>query len=158
MSENAQIYAIAKEIKYRQTQKPFLDTILATSSCLLPYSMGNYVNNKFNLYVKPRAVRYTIYGLIGLFVIGLYTMSKDVTQVYYEEKIDKELMEKNKIFAEGGKEYYNKMLNRNQALRKMLGKEGERLYSALGNENYLFRTKHIPVVQRKLFFEEFQKS
>lgn len=145
---------MSKEIKFRQTPKPLLDTIFATSSCILAYSLGNSINNKFNLYIKPRGVRFFIYGCISLFVIGFYLMCKDVTQIYYEERIDTKLKQKNKIFAEGGKEYYSKILDRNQALRKMLGKEGERLYSVLGNENTLFRTKHIPIVQRKSFFEE----
>ncbi|XP_018575031.1 transmembrane protein 177, partial [Anoplophora glabripennis] len=157
LSENAQIYAMSKEIKFRQTPKPLLDTIFATSSCVLAYSLGNFINNKFNLYNKPRGVRVTMYGFVGLFVVGLYTMLKDVSQIYFEENVDRELKQKNTIFVEGGKEYYTKILERNQALRKMMGKEGERLYSVLGNENYLFRTKHIPVVQRKLFFEESQK-
>ncbi|KAJ8933534.1 hypothetical protein NQ314_013947 [Rhamnusium bicolor] len=109
---------------------------------------------KFNFYTKPLRVRLIIYSLISLFGLGTYAMSKDMTQLYYEEKIDRQLKQTNILFAEGGKEYYNKLLERNQAFRKLLGREGERLYSTLGNENYLFRNKHIPLVQRKSFFEE----
>ncbi|KAJ8915774.1 hypothetical protein NQ315_004586 [Exocentrus adspersus] len=158
LSENAQMYAMAKEIKFRQTPKPILDVFFAASSCISIYSLNNYINVKFNLYAKPAGVRYTMYCLVGLFVLGLYAMSKDMTQLYYEQTIDGELKKAHQIFAEGGREYYTNIIRRNQSLRRMLGKEGESLYSVMGNENSFIRTKHIPVVQRKSFFEDVLKS
>lgn len=154
LSENAQIYAIAREIKFRDTLKQLIDTIVGVVSVAGTYGLANTLNQKFNLYSKPRPFRVFMYCLIGAFSFGSYALCKDVSQVYYETEIDKKLKEKNPVFAEGGKEFYNKLITRNIALRKLLGKEGERTYTALGNENYLFRYKHKPVVDRKLFFEE----
>ncbi|CAG9824756.1 unnamed protein product [Phaedon cochleariae] len=154
LSENAQLYAMAREIKYRQTGKPMFDVLLSTAACGVTYGVSHHLNQKFNLYAKPLGVRLVVYTLVGLFMIGSYTMSKDMTQMYYEESIDKELKERSTIFAEGGKEYYTKLLERNKALRHLLGKEGERLYSILGNENYFLRNKHLPLVHRKLIFED----
>ncbi|EFA10319.1 transmembrane protein 177 [Tribolium castaneum] len=153
LSENAQIYAMAREIKMRDTLKGMLDTVVAVVSWSGMYGISNTLNIKFDLYSKPRPVRIIMYCLVGAFSFGSYVFCKDFSQVYYETQIDKELKEKNPVFAEGGKEFYNKIVARNIALRKMLGKEGERAYTALGNDNYLFRYRHVPVVQRKLFFE-----
>ncbi|XP_072397557.1 transmembrane protein 177 [Diabrotica undecimpunctata] len=153
LSENAQLYAMAREILYRQTPKPLIDTALNTNLVISTYAISRVLNEKFLFYGRPLPLRFAMYSLVGLFNIGLYVMLKDITQVFYEDRVDKELKKKNKIFLEGGKEFYSKLLERNKALRQLLGKEGESLYSVLGNENYLFRNKHIPLVQRLSAFE-----
>lgn len=95
-----------------------------------------------------------MYGLVGLFGFGVYSFCKDYTQVQYDQSVDKELSEKNPIFVEGGKEFYEKSVSRNIALRKLMGRFGEKQYSALGNENFFIRQKCLPLVTRKSFFEE----
>lgn len=95
-----------------------------------------------------------MYGLVSSIFIMNYFMIKDVAQLYFDEQIDKELKKMNPVFAEGGKEYYTKILQRNIALRQLMGQEGEMVYTVTGNNNYLFRTKHLPLVHRKKIFEE----
>lgn len=99
-------------------------------------------------------MRMVLYGFITMFVFGNYCFLKDYTQMYYEHDVDKFLKEKNPIFVEGGREFYEKMLQRNKAFRTLLGKEGESRFSALGNENFFIRQKHVPLIRRKQFFEE----
>ncbi|XP_066256071.1 transmembrane protein 177 [Euwallacea similis] len=152
--ENAQLYAIARDIKMRDSFKLGFDTVYAFFFCSMTYTVCTMLNQKLNLYVKPRGLRFLSYSLIGLFNLGYYVMMKDFTQNYYEEKIDLELKELSPIFAEGGREFYGKILERNKALRVLMGKEGESVYTALGNDNFFLRNKHLPIVQRKAFFEE----
>lgn len=85
-------------------------------------------------------------------------MCKDALQGFYEEKVDRELKALNPVFAEGGKVFYEKLLERNKALRVLMGKEGESTYTVTGNENFFLRQKHLPLVQRKAFFEESASS
>ncbi|XP_066147967.1 transmembrane protein 177 [Euwallacea fornicatus] len=152
--ENAQMYAIARDIKMRDSFKLCFDTAYAFFFCTMTYTTSTMLNQKLNLYVKPQALRFFSYGLVGLFSFGYYIMIKDLTQNYYEKKIDLELKELSPIFAEGGREFYTKILERNKALRILMGKEGESVYTALGNDNFFLRNKHLPIVQRKAFFEE----
>ncbi|KAJ3643739.1 hypothetical protein Zmor_026431 [Zophobas morio] len=154
LSENAQLYAMAREIKFRDTPKWFIDTGVAVLSFTGMYGLCRLFNERGNLLARPRSLRFVLYALVGAFSFGSYALCKDVSQVYFESKIDKELKQKNPVFAEGGKEFYSKIVHRNIALRKLLGKEGERTYTALGNDNYFIRYKHVPVVQRKSFFDE----
>jgi hypothetical protein len=154
VSENAQIYAMAREIRIRETPMKLIETFASVVSCLGMYGLCNSINTKLNLYTRPRVLRLIMYCLVGVFSFGSYALVKDFSQVFYETKIDEELKKKNVIFAQGGKEFYSKLADRNIALRKLLGTEGERIYSILGNENYFLRYKHVPVVQRKMFFEE----
>lgn len=142
----------------KQTLKPLIDWFAAGSSCLMVYGISNHINEKFNYYAKPVGFRLLLYTLTGLFCFGTYITIKDGFQLYYEREIDKQLTQEIPTFIKAGEEYYRKILERNKALRKLMGAEGEKSYSALGNENYFFRTKHIPLVDRKAFFEELSKT
>lgn len=142
------------EIKMRQTFKPMLDLMYGTSSAMLTYGVSRYINIKSDLYSKPRTVRLIMYSLITTFFCTTYFMLKDLTNIYLEKSVDKELKKTDSIFVEGGKEFYTKLIDRNKILREILGKKGEKMYTALGNDNSYIRTKHLPLVQRKSFFEE----
>lgn len=157
LSDKAKIYGIAREIKMTLTPKLLLDTFYQTFSVIMYYTLTNHFNTRLNLYTKPLALRVVMYILVGLFTYGNYSVVKDFTQIYYEEKVDIELKKKDKILAEGGKEFYEKLLQRNKALRKLMEKEGESLYSTEGNINYFFRRKHIPLIERKKFFEKVEE-
>lgn len=37
-------------------------------------------------------------------------------------------------YMEGGVEFYSKILGRNVALRQLMGKDGEKLYTVMGND------------------------
>lgn len=153
LSENAQIYAMASEIKMRQSWKFAFDVIFATSSASLVYGVSNQLNIKTNLYSKPRSVRLVMYALVTTFFTTTYFMLKDTATIYLEKKIDEDLINKNPIFLEGGRDFYSKIIERNKILREIMGKSGQKLYTALGNENTYLRTKHIPLVQRESYFE-----
>ena len=55
--------------------------------------------------------------------------------------------------AEAGVRYYEKVLNRNIALREISGDDF--LYSAKGNVNYLIRNKSLPLTMRKSALQKF---
>lgn len=154
LSENAQIYAIGSHIRMRESLKPGLDVVYAGISTAATYSVANHLNVRGNLYSKPRSVRLVMYSLVATFFCTSYFMLKDLTTILIEKRIDEELINKSPIFAQGGREYYAKMIERNKVLREIMGTRGEKMYTALGNENTIIRTKHIPLVQRKAFFDE----
>jgi len=153
LSEKAQMYAMAREIQMRQTPKYFADTFGSVAAFIVAYGVGNRLNERLNLYAKPRSVRFVLYSLLGSFALWNYIFIKDFSQLHYEKKVDEYLINKNSVFQEGGKEFYEKILLRNRALRKLMGQVGESNFTPLGNENYIIRQRHLPLVQRKAFFE-----
>lgn len=153
LSENAQNFAIAREIKLRESPKLLIDTLTATICSLGSYSVASSINTYNNLFAKPLGIRLIMYTLVSCFALGNYFFIKDFSQIHYEQEIDQELKEKSPEFAAGGKEYFTKMLLRNMCLRDLLGKEGEHMFSPLGNENYFLRTKSLPLMDRREFFE-----
>lgn len=152
LPEKAQLYAMAKEIKMGDSPKVLLHSLYTFAACLATYGFARRFNKSLNLYSRPSSVRFMMYALVGTFTVGFHSLATDFTQVHYEQKIDKEL-KKNPVLAEGGREYYGKILARNIALRQLLGKEGESYFTACGNENFLIRTKRTPLVDRKMFFD-----
>lgn len=154
LPESAQLYAIAREIKMRQSWKPILDTVYGSSSALLIYGVCCYLNERANMLSKPRSIRFTMYAIVAAFFTTSYFMLKDLSTLKIEKTVDEELVNTDPIFIEGGREFYSKIIERNLTLREILEERGRRLYTALGNENSLLRTKHIPIVQRKSLFEK----
>ncbi|ENN79896.1 transmembrane protein 177 [Dendroctonus ponderosae] len=153
MPEEAQLFAMAREIKMRDSLKFFIDTGYAFLACSLTYLGSTFLNKRFDLLNKPRQVRFLGYTIIALFNLGNYIMCTDLVQTMYEENVDAELKELDPIFAEGGRQFYSHILERNKALRDLMGKEGEAMFTVLGNENTLIRSKHLPIVQRLEYFQ-----
>lgn len=52
----------------------------------------------------------------------------------HEIKADEQAANVSPSYAEGGLEFYEKILQRNTALRQLMGKEGEKLYTIFGND------------------------
>lgn len=59
---------------------------------------------------------------------------QDSTTVNHEISADERAANVSPSYAEGGLEFYEKILQRNTALRQLMGKEGEDLYTVFGND------------------------
>lgn len=70
----------------------------------------------------------------------------------YDEETDRKMASLGRTFIEAGIRFYDKILKKNIACRELTGDDSE--YTALGNENFLFRQKRLPLTSRKSFFEE----
>lgn len=137
-----------------QNNKIIYDSIYPFASIFLVYNMAQAFNKKLNLYARPVMLRGILYSILGLFGTGLYFLMKDMTEVHFEAQTDKKLCELGPEYIESGKIFYEKILNRNQALRELMGREGEAKYSKMGNENFGLRHPRLALVHRKQFFEE----
>ncbi|XP_060520194.1 transmembrane protein 177 isoform X2 [Cylas formicarius] len=152
LSEKAQLYAIAKEIQFRQSPKLYIDTFIATSCAAATYILSSIINRKFDFYSRPRVIRLIVYSFVSSLCFMNFIMCKDMSQLYYEKTSDDYLIAKDPVFLEGGKEFWEKILKRNMALRKLLGPRGESMYTITGNENNIIRSKHLPFTERQSFF------
>lgn len=154
LPENVQKFAICREIMMTQNNKVIYESIYPFASIFFGYTLSQFLNKRLNLYAGPVSLRATMYTIVGLFSSGLYFLMKDMTEVYYETQVDKKLCELGRDFIESGVIFYEKILERNQALRELMGKEGEKKYSMLGNENFGIRQPRLALVHRKHYFEE----
>ncbi|XP_075974301.1 transmembrane protein 177 [Anticarsia gemmatalis] len=154
LPEKVQEFAICREIMMTQNNKIILDSSYPFASLFMAYTFSTALNRRLNLYAAPTMLRGVLYTIVGMFSAGTYFLLKDMTEVHYETETDKKLCELGPEFVESGKIFYEKLLSRNQALRELMGSEGERKYSKLGNENFGIRQPQLALVHRKQYFED----
>lgn len=153
LPDNVQQFAICREILMTQNNKVQFESTYPFVSIFFVYTLTQYLNRRLNLYAAPTAIRGILYSIAGLFGLGTYFLLKDMTEVYYETDVDKKLCALGPEYVKAGAIFYDKMLLRNQALRELMGKEGEKKYSKLGNENFFLRQPRLALVHRKQYFE-----
>lgn len=153
LPDNVQQFAICREILMTQNNKVQFESTYPFVSIFFVYTFTQYLNRRLNLYAAPTVIRGILYSIAGLFGLGTYFLLKDMTEVYYETDVDKKLCALGPEYVKAGAIFYEKMLLRNQALRELMGKEGEKKYSKLGNENFFLRQPRLALVHRKQYFE-----
>lgn len=136
-----------------QNNKIIYESAYPFTCLFFAYNVSQILNRKLNLYAAPPTIRGFLYTIVGLFSTGTYFLMKDMTEVHYETDTDRRLCELGPDYVESGKIFYEKILDRNQALRELMGSEGEKKYSKLGNENFGIRQPRVALVHRKQYFE-----
>ncbi|KAJ0175565.1 hypothetical protein K1T71_008724 [Dendrolimus kikuchii] len=154
LPEKVQEFAICREILMTKNNKIIYESIYPFLCIFFAYNLSQYLNKRLNLYAAPTALRTVLYSIVGVFSLGSYFLLKDMTEVKYETEVDKKLCELGPEYIESGVIFYDKLLKRNQALRELMGREGERKYSKLGNENFGIRQPRLALIHRKQFFDQ----
>lgn len=149
-SEDEQIFGIAREILQLQTHQVLLNSIYPCVTIVGMHALASTINSRQRLLVRPFPVRGFMYILIGLFGYGFYSFLTDTTQVSIDGSTDEKLASLGKNFVESGIRFYDKLLKMNIAIRDLTG---DSTYSAGGNENFILRTKRLPLTFRKAYFE-----
>uniref|UniRef100_A0A131XC59 Putative conserved plasma membrane protein n=1 Tax=Hyalomma excavatum TaxID=257692 RepID=A0A131XC59_9ACAR len=149
LSDKAQKFVIARDINWASTYYVQLNTTALSFTFFNCYIMGRLANDKLKLLSRaPRAVRVVLYGVIVVFNATVYIGFKDAMSQYWDRKADSEAASLGRDYVEGGIEYYGKLLQRNRALRELLGDEGRRWYTSKGNVNRILRSDHVPITHR----------
>ena len=146
LSDSAQKYAIAREVCKANTQNVAVQAFLNMASCYAYYYLTYSFNRKANMFSRPLQLRVTLYTLLGGIVFTTWMFLKDFTTYRWEEDADEKAAGISEEYAQGALEFYSKILQRNLAMRSLLGDEGPKLYTSLGNDRETFRTKHVPFV------------
>jgi hypothetical protein len=149
LSENAQKFAIARELSHLDTYHVYNYGLIPSIALLLQYFLSATANDKFYGHFKPKSFRYSVYAIIGIFTYGIYATGTDALTRYYENSADSRAAALGLNYARGGVEYYTKMVQRNMALRELMGSRGESLFTKFGNYNELIRSRHVQPLIRK---------
>lgn len=146
LSDAAQKFAIAREISKANSHQVTLHMAINGTATFALYYLAYSFNRKANLFARPLSLRLTLYSLLGSIVFTTWLFIKDVTTYRSEESADEKAAGISEEYAKGALEFYTKILQRNLALRSLLGEEGQNLFTASGNARENFRTKHVPFV------------
>jgi len=152
LSEDEQIFGIAREILQVRNNSIYLNSFFAGGTVLAYYAATSAINSKLRLFYRPVSLRLMLYSIVGLFSFGVYSFLTDFTQVKLDGDTDEKLATLGRGFIDAGVRFYDKLLKKNIACRELTGDESE--YTALGNESFLLRQKRLPLTMRKSFFEE----
>uniref|UniRef100_L7M585 Uncharacterized protein n=1 Tax=Rhipicephalus pulchellus TaxID=72859 RepID=L7M585_RHIPC len=149
LSDKAQKFVIARDISWANTYYVQFQSAALSFSVVNCYFMGRFINDRFHLLVRvPRTFRVALYGVIVALHATVYIGFKDAMSQYWDKKADEEAASLGRDYVEGGIEYYEKLLQRNRALRELLGDEGRKYYTAKGNINRILRSDHVPITHR----------
>lgn len=148
LSENAKMFGIARTLRYASTHAPYADATLRAGFGFLAFagcvSLHRTVLSKLRGF-SLRALCYSaVSGLCWLF----YIATSDSYHCWVDGRVDYAAAKLSTELAEGAVEFYAKTAQRNIALRKLLGKQGEETFTAYGNEVSKLRRPHQEVTTR----------
>jgi len=151
LSEPEQIFGMCREILELKSHKVLFNSLYPVGSILLYYSITSTVNTKNQLFKRPLSLRLVMYSIVGLFSIGMYFFVKDFTQVALDKYVDQTLADLGHNFLVSGLGFYDKILKKNMAIKHLTNTSE---LTAMGNANSYFRTKTIPLTDRKIYFQK----
>ena len=150
LSENAKKFAFARQVFYVDSSYVQMDVALRLLCGLCAYTLGFNLNRKLNLKSSlKRWARGSIYSLIGSAWFLMYIVLKDMYTCYQDNTADRQAANLGRDYAEGGVEYYSKVLSRNQSIRELMGTEGPFYYTKFGNNVATLRTKTVQLSTRR---------
>ncbi|XP_006902567.1 PREDICTED: transmembrane protein 177-like [Elephantulus edwardii] len=150
LSHDAQKFALAREVMYLESNAAALQA-LPTPACLAgTWVLSVSAKQALGLYGGPMTLR-AAFNLVAA-VVGIVAdaLSTDSVTHALEGWLDYHSASLSTAYAQGGVEFYEKVLSGNLALRSLLGK-WEKLYSPSGNiiPRHWFRIKHVPYTARR---------
>lgn len=153
LSESAQKFAIARELLRIQAEEPYFNSLGLAVIIATLLTLYSFVSYRFRLREGNAMMRRTFYVVFPVFGATLWFGMKDYRSHRLDMENDEALCRLGPEYIKGGQEFYDKLLIRNKALRSLLGTEGKSIFTVHGNEETLLRQKHVPISQRKDYFD-----
>ena len=150
LSPNGKLFGVAREICYVSRNHVAIQGAATGLACFTAYWIGFALNNLYSLRTRMKMWgRFGLYGVIGISVYYLHLFCMDAILVRRDLKTDKNVSKLGVEYAEGGLEYYEKLLQRNKALRQLMGAAGEKAYTMYGNKMVTLREGGAPITVRR---------
>lgn len=138
LSENAQKFAIAREILKVATLDPiykFCNVLIDITIAITGYQL---LYSKLNGTKQQKGIQVFCITIIAIATFFLTAMTHSALNVYRENEVNEIMSKLGSEYIQGGVEYYEKLSQKNKALRVLLGKKGTYLYTPTGNQTNLF--------------------
>ncbi|KAM3916105.1 transmembrane protein 177 [Leptodactylus fuscus] len=151
LSADAKKFSLAREAIHAQTGGPILQASVAplclTSVCVCSVAFKQLLG----LYSGPILLRGVFNVLAVLLGYTGYFLSYDAVSQWLDYRSDRKAAAVSTAYAQGGLEFYEKILARNRLLRVLMGKQGETMYTPSGNlfPKSKLRQKHAMYTARR---------
>lgn len=150
-SSDAQKFSLAREAVHAQSSGPVIQASVAPACFAAVCFSSVGLKQLLGLYSGPMLLR----GVFNLLAIALgftgYCLCYDSISQWLDYRADRKVAAVSRSYAQGGLEFYDKILARNRILRGILGKQGEAMYAPSGNlfPKHKLRLKHAPYTCRR---------
>lgn len=150
-SLEAQKFALAREVARLQSGGPLITASVAPLCLAGVWAYSAVLKQVFGLHAGPVVLR----GATNLLALGIgavsYFLASDAVGQWVECSSDQNAAKVSRDYANGGVEFYEKILRRNKTLRSLMGKKGEEMYAPSGNlfPANIFQLKHTPYTSRR---------
>lgn len=160
LSENARMFGLCRELHYCHSQHVHIKSGIVSLSALMAFFPGFLFNRMYKLRERTKLVfrlsMYSVCAGIGILfcasVIDRYNWHRD-------KRADRKAAEMSKDLCDGGVEFYSKQLQRNVAIRELMGAAGHKVYTPFGNEIHsVWRNPHVPLTTRKDYVQNILKT
>ncbi len=128
LSEEARKFALAREIIKTKRNATAFSVLLAPVVTIVNFC-GVFTAHVF----LPLPLIANI-PLVGVFFLILYQFMMGVTNEGEDLTADEKASQLGEEYVRGGVEFYEKTIQKNVALRKIMGRRGEQMYTYYGNE------------------------
>jgi len=155
LSTNAQKFAIAREILLIQAEEPYSNSLRLALITAVFWTLYNTMSRRFKLRERSVTIRRIFCSVFVLLGAILWIGIKDHQSYHLDGQVDKALCGLGIEYIRGGQEFYKKILDRNKAIRSLLGKDGEKTYTVYGNEQTSLRLPHMPLSQRRQYCDTY---
>lgn len=154
LSENAQKFAMARHILSVTTFDPIIKAFNIFADLFLGAAAYDFLRSYLNITKQQRAKNALCMSITAIGVFILTTLTHSELDNYREKEINEIVSKLSKEYIEGGVEYYEKLLQKNRALRVLLGSKGTHMYTPLGNQNTWFIQKKILISEQMDYFKQ----
>ncbi|XP_071802887.1 transmembrane protein 177-like [Asterias amurensis] len=128
LSESARKFAIAREIFKTKRNATAFSVLLAPAVTAVNFC------GVFAAHVFVPLPLITNIPVVGVFFFILYQFMMGVTNEREDLTADEKVSQLGEEYVRGGVEFYEKTIQKNIALRKIMGRRGEKMYTYYGNE------------------------
>ncbi|ELV10287.1 transmembrane protein 177 [Tupaia chinensis] len=151
LSHDAQKFALAREVVFLESSAAALQALPGPVCLTGTWALSVGAKHALGLYGGPTNLRAAFNLLAAVAGFVAYALSTDSLTHALEAWLDRRTASLSAAYARGGVEFYEKVLSGNLALRSLLGRRGEKLYTPSGNiiPRHWFRIKHLPYTTRR---------
>ena len=101
---------------------PVCNVLAPPFAWFMAYNAGHKMNEKLNMFSKPRYARLALVGWLGAMHLLLYVMWFNLGNAEFDSGSLEQVC-RTREDAEAGLSYYRKVLQRNKLLREMIGED-----------------------------------
>lgn len=154
LSENAQKFAIAQQILKVVTFDPIIKGLNVFADAIIGIVTYELLCSKLKVTKQQRGKNVLCMSIAAIGAFILISLTHNELDYYRETEVNEIMSKFNDKYIQGGVEYYEKLSQKNRALRVLLGSKGTYIYTPVGNQTTWFTQKMIPISEQIDYFKQ----